>query len=93
MKGRVRSRSRWTLKTLIEILPVVIALTALFSYRAIQRVAPVELVTPLTQVLGAVPVWVAVLMGLIVVVGGLGMAWLIYIFCRAPISSDGAQED
>ncbi len=89
MKDRERTRSRWTLKTLIEILPVVIALTALFSYRTIQRVAPVELITPLTQVLGAVPVWVAVLMGLITAVGILGMAWLVYIFCRAPVSPDG----
>lgn len=86
------SRRRWPLKTLIEILPVIIALTALFSYTTIRRVTPVDLVTPLSQVLGQVPVWVAVLMGLIALLGALGMGWLIYLFCRAPVAPDGGHE-
>jgi hypothetical protein len=86
------SRRRWPLNTLIEILPVIIALTALFSYTTIRRVTPVDLVTPLNQVLGQVPVWVAVLMGLIALIGALGMSWLIYLFCRAPVAPDGGHE-
>ena len=85
-------RSRWSLRTLIEILPVIIALTALFSYTTIRRVTPVDLVTPLGQVVGHAPLWVIVLLGLITLVGVLGMAWLIYLFCRAPIAPDGECE-
>lgn len=85
-------RRGWPLKTLIEILPVLIAVTIVFSYTTIKGVSAVELVTPLTTVLGAVPVWVSVLMGLIVLVGTLGMAWLIFIFTRAPVSSDGSDD-
>ena len=85
-------RSGWSLKTLIEILPVIIALTALFSYTTIRRVTPVDLVTPLGQVVGQAPLWVVVLMGLIALVGALGMLWLIYLFCRAPIAPDGGRE-
>jgi len=87
------TRSKWPLKTLIEILPVIIALTAVFSYSTIKRVSDVVLITPLTEVLGGVPVWVAGLMGLILMVGLLGMAWLIYIFSRAPIASDGTADE
>ena len=88
-----KPRQRWPLKTLIEILPVIIALTAIFSYTTIRNVSDVDLVTPLVQVLGAVPVWVAVLMGLITVVGMAGMLWLIYLFSRAPVTSDTQNED
>ena len=88
-----KPRNKWPLKTLIEILPVIIALTALFSYSTIRRVTDTALVTPLAQVLGDVPVWVAGLMGMIVMVGMLGMLWLIYIFSRAPIAPDGHHEE
>ena len=91
MKRR-SSRRAWRLKTLIEILPVIIALTALFSYTTIRRVTPVELVTPLSQVLSQVPLWVAILMGLIALIGALGMIWLIYLFCRAPIVTHSSRE-
>jgi hypothetical protein len=88
MKRRLL-RQTWRLKALIEILPVIIALTALFSYTTIRRVTPVDLVTPISQVLEHVPVWVAILMGLVGLIGTLGMMWLIYLFCRAPIAPDG----
>ena len=88
-----KPRRKWPLRTLIEILPVIIALTALFSYSSVRQVTDVELVTPLTQVLGDVPLWVAGLMGLIVIVGMLGMGWLIYIFSRAPVAPDGHHEE
>ncbi|MCB9106265.1 MAG: hypothetical protein H6633_18775 [Anaerolineales bacterium] len=83
----------WPLKTLIEILPIIIALTAIFSYTTIRNVSDVDLVTPLSQVLGGVPIWVAGLMGLIAVVGTLAMIWLMYIFTRAPVSPDGSDEE
>lgn len=89
----VKPRRTWPLKTLIEILPIIIALTALFSYTTIKNVSGVDLVTPLAQVLGGVPVWVAILMGLIALVGTLGMGWLIYIFSRAPVDPDGSSEE
>lgn len=87
-----KPRPKWPLKTLIEILPLIIALTAIFSYSTIKNVTQVDLVTPLDQVLGGVPWWVVGLMGLIVLVGTLGMGWLIYIFSRAPVAPDGSDE-
>ncbi|MEM7344456.1 MAG: hypothetical protein AAF485_09440, partial [Chloroflexota bacterium] len=62
-------RKRWPLKTLIEILPVIIALTVFFSYSTIKNVSDVALVTPLQQVVGDVPLWVVGLMGAISMVG------------------------
>jgi hypothetical protein len=87
-----KPRPKWPLKTLIEILPILIALTAIFSYATIRNVTEVALVTPLTEVLGGVPVWVAGLMGLVGLVGLLGMGWLIYLFSRAPVAPDGSDE-
>jgi hypothetical protein len=86
-------RKKWPLKTLVEILPLTIALTALFTYSTIKNVAEVDLVTPLEQVLDGVPMWVTGLMGLIAVVGALGMLWLIYLFSRAPVAPDGSDEE
>ena len=83
----------WPLKTLIELLPLFIALTAIFSYSTIKNVSNVPLVTPLQQVLGNVPLWVAVLMGLIALVGISGIGWLIYLFSRAPVAPDGSTEE
>lgn len=88
-----KPRNKWPLKTLIEILPVIIALTALFSYTTIRNITDVNLVTPLAQILAGVPAWVALLMGLIIITATLGMAWLIYIFSRAPITPDGDHEE
>lgn len=93
MSDSPKARRKWPLKTLIEILPVIIALTAIFSYSTIKNVTDVDLVTPLQQVLGDVPLWVAGLMGLIALTGMLAMAWLIYIFSRAPVSPDGGSEE
>ena len=86
-------RKKWPLKTLIEILPIIIALTAVFSYSTIQNVSDVDLITPLEDVLGGVPIWVAALMGMIALVGTLGMGWLMYIFTRAPVAPDGSDEE
>lgn len=86
------SRPKWSLKTLIEVLPVIIALTAIFSYSTIRNVTTVDLVTPLGQVLSGVPGWVVGLMGLILVLGLCGMGWLIYIFRRALVASDSHDE-
>lgn len=88
-----KSRPKWPLKTLIEILPLIIALTAIASYSTIRNVSNVALVTPLQEVLGGVPLWVAGLMGLVALVGLLGMGWLIYIFSRAPVAPDGSDEE
>jgi hypothetical protein len=86
-------RSKWPLKTLIEILPIMIALTAIFSYSTIRNISDVALITPLSQVLAGVPLWVAGLMGLILLIGCLGMGWLIYIFSRAPVAPDGSADE
>jgi len=88
-----KPRKKWPLKTLIEILPILIAVTAVFSYSSIKNVSDVSLVTPLEEVLGGVPLWVAGLMGMITITGTLGMIWLIYIFSRAPVSPDGSDEE
>ena len=86
-------RKKWPLKTLIELLPIIIALTAIFSYSTIKNVSNVSLVTPPEVVLGGVPLWVAGLMGLVALVGLLGMGWLVYIFSRAPVAPDGSDEE
>lgn len=86
-------RRRWPLKTLIELLPLLIALTAIFSYSSIRNVTDVALITPLNQVLGGVPLWVAGLMGMVALVGLLGMGWLIFLFSRAPVAPDGSDEE
>lgn len=78
-------RRRWPLQTLIEILPVIIALTAVFSYSSLRNSTNVALITPLGEVLRAVPVWVVGLMGLVCLVSLCGMGWLIYLFSRAPV--------
>jgi hypothetical protein len=88
-----KARPRWPLKTLIELLPLLIALTAIFSYSTIRNVTNVALITPLNEVLGGVPLWVAGLMGLVALVGLLGMGWLIYLFSRAPVAPDGSDEE
>lgn len=88
-----KPRPKWPLKTLIEILPLIIALTAIVSYSTIRNVSNVALVTPLQEVLGGVPIWVAGLMALVALVGMLGMGWLIYIFSRAPVSPGGSDEE
>lgn len=93
MNAEKQPRKKWPLKTLIEILPLIIALTAIFSYSTIKNVTDVDLVTPLEEVLGGVPIWVAGLMGMIAIVGALGMTWLIYIFSRAPVAADSSDEE
>jgi len=85
-------KKKWPLKTLIEILPIMIALTAVFSYSTVRNVSDVDLITPLADVLGGVPIWVAILMALIALVGTLGMGWLMYIFTRAPVAPDGSDD-
>ena len=92
LRGK-KKRSRWPLTTLIEILPVVIALTVFLSYTTIKGVTTVALVTPLTTVLRAVPLWVVILMTLIMLVGTSGIVWLIYIFTRAPVAADGSEAE
>lgn len=93
LRSKSHLRRKWPLKTLIEILPIVIALTAVFSYSTIRNISDVALITPLQEVLGGVPLWVAGLMGLITLVGVLGMGWLIYIFSRAPVAPDGSSDE
>lgn len=88
-----KTRRHWPLKTLIELLPLLIALTAIFSYSTIRNVTDVALVTPLKEVLGGVPLWVAGLMGMVALVGLLGMGWLVFLFSRAPIAPDGSDEE
>lgn len=88
-----KKRSRWPLTTLIEILPVIIALTVFLSYTTIKGVTTETLVTPLTTVLSAVPLWVVILMTLILVIGTSGIVWLIYIFTRAPVAADGSEAE
>ncbi len=87
-----KPRLKWPLKTLIEILPLIVALTAIFSYSTIKAVTNIDPIAPLSGVLGDVPLWIALLMGMVAVVGVLGMGWLIYIFSRAPVSPDGSDE-
>ena len=82
-RRHVTTRPKWRLRTLIEILPIIIALTALFSYRTVTNRMDVDLVTPIAIVLAGVPLWVAGLMLLVASVGILGMGWLIYIVIHA----------
>ena len=83
-----RSRLFKAGRRLIEILPVIIALTALFSYRAIDGLTDQVLATPIGQVVQAVPPWVNVLMLLTAFTGLAGMFLLIMVFAR-PASVAG----
>ncbi len=85
-----KPRLKWPIKTLIEVLPILYALSAIFTYAAVKT--DVSLVTPLQEVLGGVPLWVAVLMGLVAIVGFSGWIWIIYVFSRAPVAPDGSDE-
>lgn len=87
-----KPRLKWPLKTLIEILPLIVALTAIFSYSTIKGITNIDPIAPLASVFGGVPLWIAILMGLVAIVGVLGMGWLVYIFSRAPVSPDGSDE-
>lgn len=88
-----KKRRKWPIKTLIEFLPLLIALTALFSYNTIKKVNDAPLVTPLNEIIGVVPVWVVGLMGLIAFVGLSGIVWLVYLFSRAPIAPDSSTDE
>lgn len=85
-------KTKWPLKTFIEILPVIIALSVIFSYTTIKQEVDVVLFTPVSEVLSQVPWWMTALMGLILAVGLLGMGWLIFIFSRAPINADSSND-
>ncbi len=93
VSDKKKKKKGWPLKTLIEILPIIIALSAVFSYKTLQDVYDVQLITPLTTVVNGVPAWVNLLMILVAIVGTLGMGWLIYLFTRAPISADGSSDE
>ena len=91
--GPSSRRGRLPLRRLIEVLPVLIALTALFSYTTIRGVDEgSELVTPPRELFGAVPGWVGALMLLVALVGVGGMGWLLYVYTRAPVVADGEGE-
>ena len=85
------TKKRWQWKTLIEILPVLIALTIFFSYRTIRGVTDIPLFTPLMTVVDQVPGWVVLLMVLIAFVGFTGMMWLIFLFTRSALMGEGEE--
>ena len=91
-KPEPKKTVKWPLKTFIEILPVIIALSVLFSYRTIKQDSDIVLFTPVAEVFSQVPWWITALMGLILTVGVLGMGWLIFIFSRAPINHDSSND-
>jgi hypothetical protein len=79
-------RGRFPLRRLIEVLPVLIALTALFSYTTIRGVDEgLRIVKPPAELFGSVSAWVGTLMILVACVGVGGMSWLLYVYTRAPV--------
>ena len=87
-----KPRKRWSRKTIIEIIPIVMALTALLTFGVAKNVTDVELLTPLTRVVTTLPLWGTVLMALVMAIGVTGIILGIYIFSRAPVSPDGSDE-
>lgn len=83
-----KPRKRWPFKTILEIFPIFMALSALLTFFTTRKVNDVELLTPLNRVLGGLPWWAALLLGAIVVVGLLGIGLATYMFSRAPVGSD-----
>jgi len=83
-----KPRKRWPFKTVLEIFPIFMALSALLTFGTTRKVSDVELLTPLNRVLGGLPWWAALLLGAIVVVGLLGIGLATFMFSRAPVGSD-----
>ncbi|MEI2613148.1 MAG: hypothetical protein V9G20_31295 [Candidatus Promineifilaceae bacterium] len=86
------SRKRWPLKTMLEVFPIFMALSALLTFGTTKKVSDVQLLTPLKQVVGVLPLWATVLMVAAMLVGILGIIWATYIFSRAPVAPDGSDD-
>lgn len=84
----LKPRKRWPFKTILEIFPIFMALSALLTFFTTRKVNDVELLTPLNRVLGGLPWWAALLMGAIAIVGLLGIGLATFMFSRAPVGSD-----
>lgn len=85
-------RKRWPLKTVLEIFPIFMALSALLTFGTTKKVSDVQLLTPLKQVVGGLPWWATLLMVAAMLVGVLGIIWVTYIFSRAPVAPDGSDD-
>jgi hypothetical protein len=88
-----KPRKHWPLKTLVEIIPIFMALSALLTFGWAQRVTGAELLTPLNRVITALPWWATLLMVAVMAIGVLGIVWVTYIFSRAPVAPDGSDEE
>ena len=87
------SRKRWPLKTIIEVIPIIMALSALFTFGVAKRVTDVRLLTPLNEVVAGLPLWATILLALVMTIGVVGIGWGIFIFSRAPVAPDGSDDE
>ncbi len=86
-------KHKWPLKTFIEMIPIVLTVSALFTFGVAKRVTTVKLLTPLSTVTGGLPLWGIILMVLVGFIGLAGVSLGIYIFSRAPMRlSDNGEE-
>jgi hypothetical protein len=85
-------RLHWPVKTAIEVIPIIMAMTALFTWGFAKRTTDVKLLTPLSTVTSALPWWGTVVMALVGLIGITGIIWATYLFSRAPMAPDGSDE-
>ena len=63
ISGETKPRKKWPLKTVIEVFPIFIALTALLTFGTARKAGEeVELLTPLSRITGALPLWATFLL-------------------------------
>lgn len=86
-------RKHWPFKTVLEVFPIFMALSAMLTFGTTRKVSGVELLTPLSRVVSALPWWATLLMGGTMVVGIIGIVWVTFLFSRAPVAPDGSDEE
>ncbi|MFN8446841.1 MAG: hypothetical protein U0175_38965 [Caldilineaceae bacterium] len=88
-----KPRKHWPFKTVLEVFPIFMALSAMLTFGTTRKVSDVELLTPLSRVVSALPWWATLLMGGTMLVGIVGIVWVTFIFSRAPVAPDGSDEE
>ena len=86
-------RKHWPFKTVLEVFPIFMALSALLTFGTTRKVTGVELLTPLSRVVSVLPWWATLLLAGTMLVGLVGIAWVTFLFSRAPVAPDGSDEE
>ncbi len=88
-----KERKRWPLKTVIEVFPIFMALTALLTFGTARRAGQGEVLTPLSRMTDSLPLWSILLLAGCFAIGIFGIIWATWVFSRAPVAPDGSDDD